>query len=110
MMIALRHSAIQFTFERRHNAFTVQALKEIEAHLKQSNEISYKTTNVISAYWFELEDEYLEENELPIQVDATFVTPEGRDVQGPVYVFFNFADGELTDQVELEIDELEPLK
>jgi hypothetical protein len=82
-------------------------LTHIKSHLKDTDETSYTVQDVQGAFWFELEDEYIEEAELPIQVDATFLSPEGKKAKGPVYIFIDFTTGELTDEVELEVDELE---
>ncbi len=107
--MSVNQDAIKFIFEKDYNSFSKESLKEIEDHIRQSDEITSKVQSVTGAYWFELEEEYLEENELPIQADVTFVTPEGTDVKAQVYVFFSFESGKLTDEVDLEVGELEAL-
>lgn len=107
MMTLFRLNAIDFVFSRKHKIVAPATLKELERHINQNLQVKLKLKRVHEAYWFDLREEYLEENEIPIRVEASFVDPKSKVLQAVTYVYFDLKTGSLSKQVDVDIDETE---
>lgn len=103
----LAQDFIKFLFEKNYKLFSKKSIEIITNAIKNSSEIEYKIVAVLQPYWFEYEEEYLEEEDFPIEGEIRVKDDSGNQYKGSVYLFLDLETGELSDEIEFIPDELE---
>lgn len=99
---------IKLIFEKKHDGFSESSVNLMRDSVKRSSEIGYKVVAIKKPLWFDISKDSFEEydDEFPIEVRTIFKDDNGIMLKGSVYLFLDLVTGELSDNLQFDMDDV----